>query len=329
MTGELLAIERLVVKAAGSAGGPALLDGMELVVGRRETVALVGESGSGKTMTALAAIGLLPAGVTAAAGSVIRFDGTPFAADDRSAMAPLRGRRIGMVFQDPVGSLNPVMKVRDHLIEALATASHRSRRDREGEELRLLREVGFADPERVADSWPHELSGGMAQRVMIAMALAGDPDLLIADEPTASLDTVSQREIMDLLRSLRSSRGLAILLITHDLGVVAELADRVVVIHSGQPLEAAPVRDFIADPWHPHGRAMLEAAIRLDLPRELPRPIPGNVDGTVTDSACRFISRGRTAERQGSELRPPVIISPDGTRKVWCWNPDDSDRGAP
>ncbi len=323
----LLEIEKLEVIVSTDGTGRALVSGVSLTVERGRTTALVGESGSGKTLTARAVVGLLPRGLEVAQESRIRFDGMDLmASGPRELRSPL-GTRIGMVFQDPVGSLNPVMRVADHLAEALGRRAGGERAITGKRSLALLDEVGLRDPERILSAWPHQLSGGMAQRVMIAIALAGKPDLLIADEPTASLDTTSQRGIIDLLRRLRNERGLATLLIAHDLGVVAELADRVAVIHAGQPAEFTDVERLMTGAAHPYSRGLVAAAIRLDRTVR-PQPIPGAPTGTPIDVGCRFRGRCSHADaRCASEFPEP---SPDvAGRHVWCWHPIRDQTAAP
>lgn len=315
----LLEIRKLGITASVDGTSRALVDGISLTVERGRTTALVGESGSGKTLTALAAVGLLPHGLEVTRDSIIHFDGIDLTTSGPRKLQSLLGTRIGMVFQDPVGSLNPVMRVADHLAEAIGRHSTGKQEDSRSRSLTLIDEVGLSDPERILSAWPHQLSGGMAQRVMIAIALAGDPDLLIADEPTASLDTTSQRGIIDLLGRLRTERGLATLLIAHDLGVVAELADSVAVIHAGQPAELAPTPRLLTEAAHPYSRGLVDAAIRLDRTVR-PRPIPGAATGTPMDAGCRFRERCSHADARCAGQFPEP--SPEvGGGEVWCWHP--------
>jgi peptide/nickel transport system ATP-binding protein len=314
----LLSIENLQIAASRSGADRVLVDGLSLAVERGGTTALVGESGSGKTLTSLAAVGLLPAGLRMSSTSRISFDGTSLTPDSAGHAAALLGTRIGMVFQDPVGSLNPVLRIADHLAEALRRSGLSDGAAIRARSLALLDEAGLTDHHRVMHAWPHQLSGGMAQRVMIAIALAGDPDLLIADEPTASLDTTSQRGIINLLRRLRSERGLATLLIAHDLGVVAEMADIVTVIHAGQPAESAATDAVLYRSEHPYARGLVAAAIRLDRTVR-PRPIPGP-SGAMPEGGCRFRSRCWRADARCAAQFPDRSPTLAGG-EVWCWNP--------
>lgn len=274
----LLEVRDLTVSFPASHGGAPVVQGVSLDVGIGETVALVGESGSGKTVTALAVMGLLPRpGALVAPGSSIRVDGAEVAADSRAAMGRLRGRIAGMVFQDTGAALNPVRRVGSQLREVLRR--HRgltgTQAGRAAEA--LLGEVGLPDPAGVARSFPHQLSGGMRQRALIALALAGDPRLLLADEPTSALDAPLRLQILDLLRSLTRSRGLGTLLITHDFGVVAHAADRVVVMYAGEVVETGTVADILARPAHPYTRGLMAALPRGGRPKDPLRAIPGRI----------------------------------------------------
>jgi oligopeptide/dipeptide ABC transporter ATP-binding protein len=269
----LMEIRDLHVRFAVRSGQVHAVRGLDLVVHRGEVSALVGESGSGKSASMLAALGLLD--VNAAASGSVRFDGTELIGAAPSTLRGLRGGRIGMIFQDPMTSLNPVLEVRRQIAEAVITHQHVTPRQAEAKALELLEMVSFPDARRRQRSYPHELSGGMRQRVMIAMALANDPDILIADEPTTALDVTVQAQILDLLRSLRRSRELAIILITHDLGVVAGLADTVHVMYAGRVAEAGPVVDIFHRPQHPYTAGLLASLPRLDRPDRELTPIGG------------------------------------------------------
>ena len=253
-----------------------------------ETVAIVGESGSGKSMTASAVMGLLPPAARAAAGAA-RLDGTDVLRLDERALRRMRGRAMAMVFQDPMSSLNPVHRVGDQVAEAILAHRAMSRADARREAVALFRRVGIADPERRADAFPHEMSGGMRQRVMIAMAIANSPRLLIADEPTTALDVTVQAQILDLLADLRRDTGMALVFITHNLGVVAEIADSVVVMYAGQVVEQGPIDAVFTRPFHPYARALLAAVPEGD---SKPAGIPGVVPQPhALPPGCRFAPR--------------------------------------
>jgi ABC-type dipeptide/oligopeptide/nickel transport system ATPase component len=260
---------------AGSAWAP-VVRGVSFDVHRGEVVGLVGESGSGKTQTALALLGLVtpPGRVTAGSARLAGRTETAGAVDlvrlDARGMRAVRGARIGLVFQEPATAFNPVFTIGFQIAEAVRAHRQVSRRDAREEAARLLDRVALADARRRLDDYPHQLSGGQRQRAMIAMALAGGPDLLLADEPTTALDVTLQAQILELLEELRRDLGLAVLLITHDLGVVAASCDRVVVMHGGRVVETAPVEALFRAPAHPYTRELLAALPRLDASLDAP-----------------------------------------------------------
>ncbi|MGE0383242.1 MAG: dipeptide ABC transporter ATP-binding protein [Gammaproteobacteria bacterium] len=272
-------------------GTAAVVDGLDFDIDRGETFVLVGESGCGKSMTALALMRLLPHAASVAAGTV-RLGGEELLQLPERAMRDVRGRRVAMIFQEPQTSLNPVLSVQAQIAEVLARHLGLGARAARTRVVDLLAAVGIPDPQRRADEYPHQLSGGMKQRVMIAMALAGEPDLLIADEPTTALDVTIQAQVLDLLRGLQRRTGMAMLLITHDLGVVREMADRVGVMYAGQIVESAPAATFFADPLHPYSRKLfdsLPAGAKRDRPLAV---IRGMVPPAGTPwRGCRFAAR--------------------------------------
>jgi peptide/nickel transport system ATP-binding protein len=272
-TRPLLEIRDLDVRFAVRGGQVHAVRGLDLTVHRGEVAAVVGESGSGKSASMLAALGLLD--VNAVATGSVRLDGVELLRASSSVLRSIRGGRIGMIFQDPMTSLNPVQEIRRQIAEAVITHQQVTPRQAESKAVELLEMVSFPDAARRARSYPHELSGGMRQRVMIAMALANDPEILIADEPTTALDVTVQAQILDLLRSLRQSRELAIVLITHDLGVVAGLADTVHVMYAGRIAESGPVVDIFHRPQHPYTAGLLGSLPRLDRPDRELTPIGG------------------------------------------------------
>ncbi|HWM53836.1 MAG TPA: ABC transporter ATP-binding protein [Solirubrobacterales bacterium] len=261
----VLEVDGLRVGFANEAGVTQAVDGVSLELGAGEVLAIVGESGSGKSVTALSIMGL--AGAGARVEGSVRLEGQELLGAAEEELREVRGARVGMVFQDPSSSFNPVYKVGNQIDEAIR--AHRALSAAETRELTLqtLGAVGVSDPERLAGNYPHQLSGGMGQRAMIAMALALEPTVLIADEPTTALDVTIQAQVLALLARLNRERDLATILITHDLGVVAEVADRVAVMRTGRVVEEGTLDQVFYEPRHPHTRELLEALARLGRPR--------------------------------------------------------------
>jgi ABC-type microcin C transport system duplicated ATPase subunit YejF len=256
-----LSIRDLVVEVAGRGGARTVIDGLSLDVPRGRAVALVGESGSGKTLTALAVLGLLPRAATVRGGAVL-FDGEDVLATGEERRRALRGDRIGMVFQEPRSALNPLKQVGPQIGEVLRLHKGLGGSLVREQVLSLMEMVGIADPPRSYATYPHQLSSGVLQRVLIATALACRPDLVIADEPTSALDATVQAQILDLLGRLRRDLRMSMLLITHNVGVVAALADSVAVLHGGRVIEEGDVRDVLTAPQHPYTRSLLAAGGR-------------------------------------------------------------------
>jgi peptide/nickel transport system ATP-binding protein len=281
-------------------------------------VGIVGESGSGKSVTALSIMRLLPESASIEAGS-IHFDGTDLAGLDARGMDNIRGRAIGMVFQEPMTSLNPVLQVGDQVAESLTLHGMCSAAEARARAVEMLRRVGLSDPARRALDYPHQMSGGMRQRVMIAGALVCRPRLLIADEPTTALDVTIQAQILDILRRMREELGTAIVLITHDLGVIAEFVESVVVMYAGCVVERADVASLFRSPGHPYTVGLLRAVPRMrDVQRRLYQ-IPGTVPPpTRYPRGCRFAPRCSEARGLCSELAPPEIAL-SATQSAACW----------
>jgi peptide/nickel transport system ATP-binding protein len=277
--------------AVEGSGEFAAVDGVSLSVSAGRTLGLVGESGCGKSVTALSIMGLLPRAGRISAGE-IRFDGVDLAALSQAAMRELRGDRIAMIFQEPMTSLNPAFTIGEQIIEGIVRHRDLSRDEAKKLTIDMLRRVHIPSAERRFDDYPHRLSGGMRQRVMIAMALACKPKLLIADEPTTALDVTIQAQILDLMRMLREETGTAIILITHDLGVVAELADEVAVMYAGRIVERARASALFAEPQHPYTIGLLGSIPRLDLDQERLAAIEGQVPNPLSPiPGCRFHPR--------------------------------------
>ncbi|WP_454625366.1 ABC transporter ATP-binding protein [Bradyrhizobium cenepequi] len=255
----VLEIDRLKVSLFTRRGVLPAVDGLSLAVAAGETVAIVGESGCGKSLTALAVMRLLPYPPAKIVGGSVRFMGRELTSLSDREMRRVRGKDISMIFQDPMTSLNPVTTVGDQLIEAIQWHNDLSRAEAHARAVELLRQVRIPDAERRLNDFPHQMSGGMSQRVMIAMAIACGPKLLIADEPTTALDVTIQAQILALLKELQASSGMGLIIITHDLGVVAETADRVVVMYAGRKVEEAPVEALFERPLHRYTRGLLGA----------------------------------------------------------------------
>jgi oligopeptide/dipeptide ABC transporter ATP-binding protein len=318
----LLVVRGLRTSFKTRAGFVRAVTGVDFSVARREVLGLVGESGCGKSVTSLSILGLIGPPGRVEAGEVL-FDGRDLLSLPPRELRAVRGDRIAMIFQQPQSSLNPVMRVGDQIGEVLEL--HRSMRKRAAREraMELMSMVGIPDPRRRLEAYPHEMSGGMAQRVMIAMALACEPELLIADEPTTALDVTIQAQILDLMRHLQRETGTAIVLITHDLGVVAEMCDRVAVMYAGEIVEQSDVRTLFASPKHPYTRGLIGAVPVPGEIRDELVTIPGSVPNLISlPEGCRFAPRctariehgNPLAERLHPELRP-VAEKHD----VRCW----------
>lgn len=309
----LLEIDDLVTVFDGPHGTVAAVDGISLQVEAGETVCLVGESGCGKTLTALSILRLLPPTARIARGS-IHFDGRDLASLDAAALRAVRGAQIAMIFQEPMASLNPVFPIGDQIGESLRVHRGLSRRQARQRAAELLELVEIPEPETRLDAYPHQLSGGMRQRVMIASALACEPRLLIADEPTTALDVTIQAQILDLLANLQRQFGMAILLVTHDLGIVAERGERAAVMYAGRIVECGRVDALFGAPRHPYTQGLLRALPRVGAAQaERLETIPGIVpDPWNRPSGCRFRDRCPRAEADCAAHDPALVAhSPD------------------
>jgi peptide/nickel transport system permease protein len=306
----LLDVRGLTVEIATPSGAIRPVEDVSFEVRAGRTLAIVGESGSGKSITATAVMGLLPPVAQVTAG-LARFEGRDLFEMTEDARRKLRGGPVAMIFQDPMSSLNPVHRVGDQVAEAIRV--HRDPPDADRQAVALLRRVGIADPERRARAYPHELSGGMRQRVMTAMAIANRPRLLIADEPTTALDVTVQAAILELLAELRREEGMGVVLITHSLGVVAETADEVVVMYAAQVVERGSVAEVFARPLHPYTRALLAAVPDGDVE---PEGIPGVVPRPdAWPPGCRFAPR---CPHAAAVCERPPVLEEIGARAVRC-----------
>ena len=317
----LLEVENLQTHFRTPDGINRAVDGVSFVVNEGETLAIVGESGCGKSVTAMSILRLIPEPPGKIAGS-IKFLGKDLLKMSDKEMRAIRGDAISMIFQEPMTSLNPVLKVRRQLVETLRLHQKVSDEQAGARALELMNLVGIAEPERRLNEYPHQLSGGMRQRVMIAMALACNPKLLIADEPTTALDVTIQAQILDLMADLKNKIGAAIVLITHDLGVVAEVAERVMVMYAGRKVEEAPVKELFANPLHPYTQGLLGAVPKLgasiDSHSTRLKEIPGLVPSLKNKiQGCVFASRCPLAKGPCHEIAPAMQIR-EGGHQVAC-----------
>jgi oligopeptide/dipeptide ABC transporter ATP-binding protein len=298
------------------------VDGVDFYVRPGEVVGLVGESGCGKSVTSFSVLRLIAYPGKIESGQVW-FDGTNLLELPSKEMTAIRGRRISMIFQQPVSCLNPVYNTEYQLAEVYKIHQNLKRKVGRERALELLRQVGISDPEKRLKAFPHELSGGMAQRVMIAMALACNPDLLIADEPTTALDVTIQAQILDLMRVIQANMGSAIVLITHDLGVVAEMASRVAVMYAGQIVEEADVRTLFREPMHPYTVGLLGSVPILGEEKDELDSIPGNVPNLIDlPPGCRFAPRCRARWEHNLEVclhENPELTTIAPRHSVRCW----------
>jgi peptide/nickel transport system ATP-binding protein len=318
----LLEVSGLRTSFATRDGIVRAVDGISFSVDRGEIMGLVGESGCGKSVTSLSIMRLVPPPGRIEAGTVT-FEGRDLLTLRSEQMRSIRGQQLAMIFQQPTSSLNPVWDVGRQIGETLEIHRGMRRKEARKRALELLQLVGIPDPERRLRSYPHELSGGMAQRIMIAMALACEPDLLIADEPTTALDVTIQAQILDLLRNLRDELGTAIILITHDLGVVAEMCDRVAVMYAGEIVEQTDVGQLFQDPRHPYTRGLIGSIpVPGDVSQDL-AVIPGNVPNLIDlPGGCRFAPRCLTRVEEEVTLAPdhhPELLSIESGHEVRCW----------
>jgi oligopeptide/dipeptide ABC transporter ATP-binding protein len=317
----LLTVEHLSVTFDLPSGPLVAVDDVSFALRKGETLGVVGESGSGKSVTAAAILRLVPSPGRIAAGRVV-FQGQDLVTATEAEIRRVRGAGVGLVFQEPTAALNPVMRVGDHIVEALAAHGLARRSEARRRAIELLRAVRIAEPEKRVDDYPHQLSGGMRQRVMLAVALACTPPLVIADEPTTALDVTVQAQILDLLRELKQRFALSLLLITHDLGVIAETADRVAVMYTGRIVEEGPITEILSNPLHPYTRGLLAsipgaAGTRL-------RAIEGTVPSpTSLPPGCTFAPRC-PSRMDVCTTAVPALVEQRSAHRVRCYLHSDA-----
>ena len=316
MTGALLSVRDLEVEFATRKGPLRALDRVSFEIAPGEVLGIVGESGAGKSLTGLAIIGLLdPPGRIA--GGEIRLDGARIDNLPPARMREIRGRRIGIIFQDPLTSLNPLLRIGDQLSETILAHTSLTRRQARERAIAWLGEVGIPSPEKRIDGYPHEFSGGMRQRVVIALALCAEPALVIADEPTTALDVSVQAQIIAVLKNLTRRHGAAVMLITHDMGVIAETADRVAVMYAGRIVEIGEVGQVVRKPLHPYAQGLMAAIPTLEARVDRLAQIPGAMPRlSAIPRGCAFAPRCPNAFSRCVE-RPPLLTV--GARRAACW----------
>lgn len=318
MARELLRIENLATHFKTEGGIIKAVDGVDLVINEGETLGIVGESGCGKSVTALSIMRLVGNPGKIADGKIL-FEGRDLVKLPDEEMRAIRGHQIAMIFQEPMTSLNPIYTVGDQIAEAIVLHLKKTKAEAAEMAVDLLRRVGIPSPERRAKEFPHQMSGGMRQRVMIAMALSCNPKLLVADEPTTALDVTIQAQIIELMKKLRDDYGMAIAIITHDLGVVAEMADRVVVMYAGKVVEEATVRKLFARPHHPYTEGLLRSIPRLDQPKGRLHVIPGVVPNPLhLPPGCRFSTRCPYVRPACNIAEPELMARGEDNRMVRC-----------
>jgi peptide/nickel transport system ATP-binding protein len=328
MDAPLLQVKDLRVAFHSRRGEAMVLNGVDFDIRAGETLCVVGESGCGKSMTALALLRLIPSPPGRISGGQVLFQGEDLVQADDARMRAVRGNRISMIFQEPMTSLNPVFTVGEQIAESLRLHAGLDAPAAQARAVEMLKQVGIPAPERRVHEYPHQLSGGMRQRVMIAMALACRPDILIADEPTTALDVTVQAQIFDLLRELQQDKGTAILLITHDMGAVAEMADRVMVMYAGRVIEQGSCAQVLSSPAHPYTRGLIDCLPELGSSQHDGRSELAEIPGVVPSiwelgQGCAFRARCREAlPRCASEVPPLTTLADDGSGRVHgaaCW----------
>jgi len=318
MPKELMEIENLKTYFYTWAGVVKAVDGVSLKVREGETLGLVGESGSGKSVTALSMLRIVPRPGKVVGGRII-YKGEDLLEKNESEMQKFRGKEVSYIFQDPSTSLNPVFTIASQLIEVIRQHQNVTKQEALEKALELFRLVEIPDPDIKIWNYPHQLSGGMKQRIAVARALSCEPSLLLADEPTTALDVTVQAQILDLLKNLKQKLGMAMVLITHDMGVVADVADRITVLYAGRVCESAPTRTIFYKPMHPYTRALLEAVPSLALKREKLKVIGGSIPNLIeVPSGCRFHPRCDFAKKGVCSMELPELVEIEPEHYVAC-----------
>ncbi|MCM3768076.1 ABC transporter ATP-binding protein [Neobacillus niacini] len=314
----LLEVKNIVTEFRTADGQlPAVRD-VSFSIKKGETLCIVGESGCGKSITSLSVMGLLPSNGKITSGEVL-FEGAPIHNLPQEKMRQIRGNKISMIFQEPMTALNPVLTIGYQIREPLMLHHNLSKSEATKQGIELLKQVGIPYPEKRMNQYPHELSGGMRQRVMIAIALSCNPGLLIADEPTTALDVTIQAQILDLINDLKEKYNMGVMLITHDMGVVAEVADRVMVMYAGKKVEEGSVEEIFNNPKHPYTIGLLNSVPNVDDPDFELEPIPGSLPSLHEQiSGCRFHDRCKFATDR-CRTKEPQAANVSGTHKVSCW----------
>lgn len=322
----LLEVKNLKTQFKVQGGLVNAVDGVDFSIGKGEVVAIVGESGSGKSVTSLSVMGLIPSPPGKVIDGEILFKGENLLNKNKREMQDIRGNKISMIFQEPMTSLNPVFTVGKQISESIMRHEKLSKKEAEKKVIEMLELVGIPSPETRIKDYPHQLSGGMRQRVMIAMALTCNPELLIADEPTTALDVTIQAQILDLMVKLKEKLGTSILLITHDLGVVAETADKVVVMYCGKVVENGTVDEIFENPMHPYTQGLLNSIPKIDEECEKLFMIPGMVPNPLEmPEGCAFSSRCSKCSERCTSKEPPLIDQ--NGRQVRCFLYSSKERG--
>lgn len=320
MAKDLVQFRNLETHFHTSAGIVKAVDQVSFSIREGETVGIVGESGCGKSVTAMSLMRLIEGPHGVIAGGEIIYEGKDLLKLSKREMGRIRGKEISIIFQEPMSSLNPVLTIGDQITEPLMLHLLLDRKEAKKRAIELIELVGIPRAEQIFDSYPHELSGGMRQRIMIAIALSCNPKLLIADEPTTALDVTIQAQILDLMREIKQKLGTAIMLITHDLGVVAEMADYVVVMYAGKVIEEAPVLELFKDPRHPYTKGLLKAKPVLGQSKERLYSIPGQVPNPIElGDNCHFHERCEFCMEICKQQQPPFRADGDNRHKTACW----------
>jgi peptide/nickel transport system ATP-binding protein len=322
---EVLKVEDLEVGISTENGFANIVNGVTFSLEKGKTLGIVGESGCGKSMTSLSLMGLLPPAVSYRSGSINLKDKelTKMAKND---WRKLRGKDIAMIFQEPMTSLNPVYTIGSQIVELILNHQKMSKKKAYAQALKMLQLVGIPRADEVLHEYPHQLSGGMRQRVMIAMALSCDPEVLVADEPTTALDVTIQAQILELMKSLQKELDMSIILITHDLGVVAEMCEKVVVMYAGEVVEESDVVELFENPKHPYTKGLLASLPDIDEEKEYLSSIPGTVPSpTEMPKGCRFASRCEFAHERCAESPPTIHINDQSSAKCWLYAEKDSE----